>query len=302
MESPFTSSSALSTPSSRPPRPKVTTLSFLGLLPALPVAVLIGIVYHFVARYLDLLVIFPVLVGVVTGGFLSALALKNKVRSVAAVAFVGVLCGLACYTSREFSDSLYARESMIGAAVKALGGNKLSQEMAIDKTFRTMYTPVGFFPLYLQSSARRGVSISSSHGGGKTPIRGWGFWALFVFEGLLITGTSAAVAASQAKQPYCEPCDDWYSAEKTVTRVHPDLGDAAVKLVESRDFAGLGALRGEGATDTMHCDVKVAQCDKCGTGNLTIVSTQDKSSKTLLESKSTSKEIETLEAARAQWL
>jgi hypothetical protein len=110
------------------------------------------------------------------------------------------------------------------------------------------------------------------------------------------------MAVAQAKKLFCEPCDKWYGPELIVTRLHPNQGDSAVKLVQSGDYTGLGNLRGEGAGEKLHCDVILTKCNGCGVGELKLVSTRNKKVKTLWKGQPQPGEIKTLEEVRAQWL
>ncbi|PQV62880.1 hypothetical protein B1R32_11920 [Abditibacterium utsteinense] len=306
MESPFSSSSPLSTPSFRPARPKVTPVSFAALIPALFAAVFVGVIYHFVGRFLDLLILFPLAAGAIVGAVLASLAKKNKVRSKFALALMGIFCGLLTYGTREFCDSLYHRSQMIPAYAAQIAGNNAAQQAKVEDKLRARFTPIRYFPMYLEMAAEEGISISSSHDysgrSANAPITGLGFWGFFILDGLLITGAATAIAWSQAAAPFCEPCDAWYGSEMTVSRLHPDQGDEARRLIESRDFAALGNLRGEGTQEKMHCDLLLSKCNGCGVAKLKVRSTRNKSVKTLWQGDVAPKEVAILEDVRAQWL
>lgn len=314
MESPFSSSSPLSTPSFRPARPKVTPASFVALFPAVGGALLVGIAYHFIARYFDLLILFPLAAGGIVGGILASLARKHKVRSKPALALMGIGCGLVCYGTRVFGDSLYHRSQLLPLMATRMATHAAGKNVALastltpraEKYLRTRYTPITYFPLYLQMAAEEGVSISSSHdysnSSANAPITGLGFWGFFALDALLIVGAATGIAWGQAASPFCEPCDAWYGPELTVSRLHPDQGEVAKKLVESRDFAGLGGLRGEGATEKLHCDILMSKCNTCGVGQLGVRTTRGKGFKNLWRGDATPQEIKSLEEVRAQWL
>lgn len=219
---------------------------------------------------------------------------------------MGILCGLLAYGTREFCDSLQARAEFIPAYAEALAGKNPAQQAKIESSLGASLTPLRFFPIYLEMAAEEGVSISRAHdfssSSSKPAISGLGFWALFALDGLLIVGAATAIAWSQATEPFCEPCDDWYGAEMTVSRLHPDQGDEAKRLVESRDFEALGNLSSEGAGDKMNCDILLSKCNGCNTGKLKVRTTRDKDIKFLWQGDATPKEVEKLEEVRAQWL
>lgn len=304
MDSPFSSSSPLSTPSSGgPARPAVTPASFLQLLPVLPVAILIGIVYHFIAQYLDLLILFPLVVGACVGGVLASLAKKHKVRSKFVLCAFAIAGGLLSFGARWAGDAFQAREEFISSSASQLSNGNAALEAKAQTFLRNTYPPAKFLPLYLQAVAKQGMTISS-HGSSSSnaPITGTAFWVFVLADALIMCGTATAIAWGQATSPFCLGCDSWYGTEMTVSRLHLNQAGEAANMAKSGNWTGLGELRSEGATEKSYCDVLLSKCPSCSTGKLTVKSRSNNSVKTLWSNAVSPADTRKLEEVRAQWL
>lgn len=303
MDSPFSSSSASF---GRPPRPAITFGALLALSLVFPVAVLIGTIYHFIGKYLDLIVIFPMLAGLCVGGVLASLAKKQKVRSKPALVTLAILAGTVCFCSRWIADSLQTREEFINSYSAKLAGGNPAIEAKAQSLLRRTYTPLRFLPMYLKVAAKEGATITSTHDVGgsshNSPITGTAFWGLALFDALLMCGAAAAIAAKQASAPFCASCDSWHGGELTVSRLDPLHADEAAKLAQARDFAGLGGLRGGKATEKANCDVLLSKCPGCQTGQVTVRRHVGNAIKTLWSGQVSPTETAKLQEVRAQWL
>lgn len=289
----------------RPPRPAVTLASFLGLWPVVPAAIVVGLIYHFIGRFFDLLILFPLLAGGCVGGVLASLAKKGKVRSKAAIALVGIVGGLLCFGARWAGDITQAHEEFINSTSTQLSGGNPAKEASIQTALRTTYPPAKFVPLYLKIAAKEGVSISSTHSSSSTsnsPITGTAFWVLTLADALLMCGAAVALGWSQAGAPFCVACDSWFGPQLTVSHLHPNQASEATRLAGSGEWAGLGGLRGEGATQKSHCDVLLSKCPGCSTGQLSVRRTVGNNIKTLWSGAVSPSDVKQLEDVRAQWL
>ncbi len=305
MNSPFSSSSPLSTPSTRPPRPAITPGALLALLPVFPAAIFIGAIYHFIGQYLDLIAIFPIIAGVCVGAVLTTLAKKQKVRSKPALATIAILAGALCFCSRWVGDSLQTREEFINSYSTKFAGSSAASQARAQAALRSYYTPLRFLPIYLRVAAKEGATISSTGSSSSSrgsSITGLGFWGLALLDCVLMCGAATSLAWKQAGEPFCAACDSWHGVELTVSRLHPSQGEEAAKLAQGRDFAGLGGLRGTGATETSNCDVLLTKCPGCSAGQLSVKRKLNNSIKTLWNGQVSPAETAKLQEVRAQWL
>jgi len=308
MESSFSSSSPLSTSGSfgRAPRPALTAAGLLSLFLVVPAALAIGVVYHFIGQYLDLFILFPIVVGACVGGVLAALAKKHKIRAKSALAAFGILGGLLCFGARWAGDIVQAREEFIPMRAQKLSGGNAALAARIEPQLRRVYSPLRFAKAYMRLAAKEGTTISSagssSSSSSNSAITGTGFWLLTALDALLMCSAAAAFGAKQAGAPFCNGCDSWYGAERTVSRLHPSQGDEAARLASSGQWAGLGALRSGGTTNKSYCDILLSKCPGCANGNLSVKRLVGSNVKTLWKGAVAPADTQKLEAVRAQWL
>lgn len=305
MESPFSSSSQLPNFAAPPVPSKVKSGALAPLLSALALAIGVGIIYHFVARYYDLIIAFPAIAGGLIGSYIAFVARKNKVRSKAVLWSLGLACGLLCFGTRQFSDSLYNREQMLPLIAQRVAKKYSQPEPVVEARLRSFYHPLRYFPLYLKGAAKQGIALSSAHSFSSSstmPMRGEGYWLLFSLEVLVICGAATGRAWAQATKPFCEPCDDWYGPDLTVIRLHYNQFKEALRLVKSGDYGALAYLRNKGARDNNHCDLLLSKCAGCGVARVKLRTQRGQIVKWPWQSDPSSEEVGRLEELRAQWL
>ncbi len=308
MESPFSSSSLLSTPGAfgNAPRPASTLARVLGLWPVLPAAILIGVVYHFIGRALDLFIIFPLVAGMCVGGVLASSAKKHKVRSKPLLLTLAVAGGFACFGARWASDALHMREVFIAARTAKWSAGNPATAPRIEAALRRLYSPARFLPLYVRFLGRHGTTLkssssysSSSH---RSAITGGAFWMFTLFKALLICGGAWSVAAKQAGTPFCAACDQWHGVELTALRALPGQATQAARIAAGGDFTALSDLPTQGATEKSYCDVVYTKCPGCATGELNVKRGLNGQTSTLWSGAISPPQMAQLEAVRAAWL
>lgn len=290
----------------RPARPAITGSALLSLLLVVPAAIAVGVVYHFIGLFLDLLILSPLIAGGCVGGVIASLAKKHKVRARSAVVAFGILGGLLCFGTRWASDIAQAREQFIEMRAAKLSGGNPAIEAKLNPMLRRVYTPARFGQLYLRVAEKEGVTIShagsSSSSASNSAITGTGFWVLTLADAALICAAAIAIPWKQAASPFCAGCDSWHGVELTVSRLHPNQSSEAARMASAGEWAGLGNLRGEGATTKSHCDILLSKCPGCSNGNLSIKRQSGNNIKTLWKGAVAPADTRKLEEVRAQWL
>lgn len=290
----------------RAPRPAITAAGLLSLFLVVPAALAIGVVYHFIGWYLDLLIVFPLLAGACVGGVLAALAKKHKIRAKSALIAFGILGGLLCFCARWASDITQTREQFIAMRVQKRSGGNPALAQQWEPRLRRIYSPLRFAKAYLRLAAKEGTTISdvgsSSSSVHNSAITGTGFWLLTAFDALLMCGAAVGIGLKQAGSPFCDSCDSWYGTERTVSRLNPNQSDEAAKLAGAGQWAGLGGLRSAGATAKSHCDILLSKCPGCANGFLSVKRQVGNNIKTLWKGAVAPADTQKLEEVRAQWL
>jgi hypothetical protein len=226
----------------------------LALL-ALVVGAVAGAVEGFVSGWFDLLIIFPLVIGLAAGGAAAKAVKDGKVRAPVLAAWLAALGGLAGQGVKQ--EVQYQRFLRSPALAQFQGDGP-----GIDDVLRITTGKTGRAG-YLLLRARQGTTISR-HGPSGPTLRGPAFWVLFGVEFLLAGATAFGIGWSAASDPFCERCKKWYGPD---TPVAGGAGDkqsvtASISALEASDWRrfaeGLGAPDTKAATQVL-----IAACPGC---------------------------------------
>lgn len=278
----------------------------LGLMLAITIgsSVVVGAVYHLIGRFLDLVLISQLVVGLIVGAALASAIKAGKCRNVLLATAFAVLAGLLTYGTKLGLDAWYERADMvdgftdytlnsvlrgsgIAGAVDANGVVSPSLSLQMRPRVKAMVekrmTPWVTFTTYMELAAEQGVSISHNGVGKGMPIRGNAYWIMLAAEVLLVVFVAGMLARGAAAEPFCERCDQWF-AQTQVLRVHPVQNPLLLEKANAKDWAGLLDVPVGQTWDTKnHSDVTLSRCEKCSDATLTIKSTKGNSEKKLLD-------------------
>lgn len=159
------------------------------LLAGLIGAAVFGAAYHFIARSLfDLLIIFPILLGVAVGWSIRTAAVRSRCRQRAVLIAVAFAAGIAAFGFRQALDTLQTR-------------NEVRRFLAEKPGTHVVF---GFFDA-LEVRAHAGIGISSRRTSNKT-LTGAGFWIFMLVETAIVAGVAAASVYAFSRLPYCGRC------------------------------------------------------------------------------------------------
>jgi hypothetical protein len=254
-------------------------------LAALIVGPIVGIVYDKVSGFFNLFLVSPILFGLLAGVALAAVIKKNKIRSPVIAACAGAVAGLISFGTNYVSDCLALRPMIVSVFSQDLAdasGTPLPKAQAL---VERKLGPIQEIRIASRLKAASGVSISSTHDyshRGGAPISGNLYYALELFEAVLMSGAAAAVAVGAAATFFCEPCEKWYTTH-TIFRAHPSRSVDMTNYVRAQDWTSAATLPAAApGTDKNHCDVIVKRCPSCREGQIEVTNTVDNSTKKLL--------------------
>ena len=252
-------------------------------------ALVVGVIYHLISQFINLIVIFPLIGGALLG-FAIAMAVRGaNIRNPFLVGTVAALAGLLMMGTMHTVRSLAARGDMIegftqsemaampttargkdGKTVKMTDAQIAAAEQGLRKEISDYLTPWNTVQVYESLAAQAGTSIGRSSSG--IPIQGNFYWALRIGEVLLVMLASAAIASQAASAPYCENCQKWQE-DKTVMKAHPSQNALLAQSIAARDWNGLMETPPGEATDEKNITtVKVTRCPDCNAGTLDVTS------------------------------
>lgn len=295
--------------------PRVTvTGALVLLLGSLVLGVLLGALYSLIARWMDLVILFPLGFGLLLGALLAIPIYIAKIRARFLVVVCAILASLFLMGARIFGDSLQAREAMIanarnnfyvGKTTRSHGKMTVLTGDEIEHRLRLKFPPLQFFKYYLQSAGQTGAAIGDAGKDSKAAdlnLSGGWFWGFEAVNFLLIAAMAMAAALHYASAPFCENCRKWLKGAREVTKVHPDQSAELVEKLRRQDWESAAGIVGKNVSDQKQSVVSVASCPSCGQAELKVKTMRGAMPKTVLEMPISAADVERLRAARAQRL
>ena len=161
----------------------------LVILSGLVAAAVFGAAYHFVGRVFDLLILFPIVLGLAVGFVIKMAALRGRCRNAILLLAVALASGVAAYGFRQTLDTLQIR-SELGKLLKE------KSEVAVVPSFMDT----------LRLRAEIGIGIGRARSAKKNTVTGAGFWIFMLFEAAIVAGVAAASVRQVSLLAYCERC------------------------------------------------------------------------------------------------
>lgn len=273
-----------------------------------------GALYHFIARGMDLVILFPLGAGLLLGALLAIPIYTIKIRARSFVILCAILASVLLLGTRMFCDSLLERETLIGYVTGSLslaktaragGKAKVHMDEQVEARLRRHMSPFGYFRTYLKNAARSGIVIGDVGKSSKASdlvLRGPWFWASQILNLALIAAMAIAATLNYAGAPFCPDCRKWLGQMREVTKVHPDQSAQLVEKLKLKDWDGAAGIVGKGVDDKQQSVVSLASCPSCGQTQLKVKTTRGTTSKTVLEMPISAADATRLREARAQRL
>lgn len=221
-----------------------------------------GLVEGFVSRWLNLLLIFPALLGIIVGATALRIVERGHIRAPLLAAFIAGAAGLLSQAAVIGAQYYHFRIEMRGQ----FGDNQAIAGMAdrvVDAAIEQQ-TGHGGFVGYLLVRARTGTQISRSGQSSGLTLSGPWFWGLFAMNFLIAGGIAAALAQDRARHPYCEACQRFYDRTDTVASgsVEKSAISATLSALDRGAFAevpgALGKSHPAGASS-----LQLLRCSSC---------------------------------------
>ena len=165
-----------------------------------PVAALaFGALYHYVSRVIDIMVVFPVLLGFAVAWALRVAAIRGRCRHAGLLLAVSLAAGAAAYG---------VRQSLETAAIQNQMHRFLAQKSAEDLLVSERATRVHFS--YLDAwriRATVGMEVGSLRSSSRQiKLQGAAFWIFLLVEMVIVAGVAAAATRSILRLPTCAGC------------------------------------------------------------------------------------------------
>jgi hypothetical protein len=262
--------------SARPYRPSgqlddgVLPILFVG---AAALAVVVGILEGLVSSWVNLIIIFPAIVGGAAGAFAAARIKSGHVRAPLIAALLAALAAAggqaAVYGTRYY---VFQKKMMPVAAELVDKGIAGDAHAALDAALLAKTGHSGFVG-FMALTAENGIEIQ--HNGSKGPVlAGVAYWIYFAVEMLIALGAAFAAAWSAASKPFCEMCKRWYEQHETVAAGAGDRAQTKQVLTVLNDgrWYDVGAAMGT-PTPKTRATLALFSCAGCKTSDLQLTYT-----------------------------
>lgn len=235
---------------------------------ALGGALAVGVLEGLLSGFINLLVIFPALVGGAAGGGAAWAIGSRKVRKPMTAVAVAALAACVGYGATHYVAYRSARSEISERVATEPSLAEVVQQNGVDATVDAVLTSRGAvlpFIGFLDLAAENGITISKagSSSSSKPTVTGMGVWILWSLEMLIAVICAVFIAYGRAAAPFCEGCDTWYDRTETLA-----VGAAGEKLKETKGRFEAGqlaeALRDLGQSDGKSATVVLLQgCGSC---------------------------------------
>ena len=236
---------------------------------------IIGGVVAVVSQWQYLIYVFPILMAAAGGGLLGLVVRIGKVRSPMIAVLFGILIAVAMYGVYMYGHYYLKRQNAVNTAVSS--GQVSSADEAntnIDENLQLKYGAPGFIG-YLKSIVDNGIiiydvsSTTSTASTNSTPIKGILVYLFWASELLIMVIGAAYYASVQARKPFCENCNSWYTGNARIGSVDRKSSKNLVQLLKNKQFAEAKAMFIP-PTNPPRTDVEMNFCKTCQNSDVVV--------------------------------
>lgn len=221
----------------------------LLLLASLGTGIAIGLVEGYVSQWFNLLVIFPMVLGLGVGFAVGAVVEKKHVRApllAVGLAVAGAASGYASVHATQYSLYRDAVLDAIRADVAAQGGNASAvNDDLLDDLLEKETGSSGFIG-YMKASSKQGTQIRRFGASSGLKMDGALYWIMLLVDLGLAVGGAGYVVFGAATTPYCENCRRWYDTVESLQSGSADKEavNGTIDALSRGSFAEVGQTLG----------------------------------------------------------
>ncbi|HKS16522.1 MAG TPA: hypothetical protein VJU16_04365, partial [Planctomycetota bacterium] len=218
---------------------------------------------HFVAHSLfNLLLIFPVLLGVALGFCIKAAAVNSRCRRPAVLVAVALVAGLAAYGFRQTLDTIRIQNDLKRLASEKEGAVTINGQPAD-------LVQLGFSDT-LRLRAEIGIGFGRARSATRNTLRGAGFWIFLLVEAGIAAGMAAAAAYTFSRLPYCGRCRQLIPSVP-VFRVNARDASRLTHFIRHQKWKESQEMTDRAsATDTDRAEAVLLKCGGCNASSIRV--------------------------------
>lgn len=258
----------------RPSRKAPLSGLLLLILFVLVGGIVIGGILFAASRIIYLVVLFPVIAGFVAGTVMTVGVLQGKIRNPFIAIVFSLAMGIVIYGTYFYGKYLIFQQVAYDTLVKQSGKN-VDRATALDLFDKLVLQPetgsTGFVG-FVKFAAKAGIQISpvASSSSSTTPLTGAGAYIYWGVEMAIIAVIAAGIAGTQARKPFSEDCNEWYSAARSVGSVVPTGVNDFLVALRSGNFAQARTFMGNQIFTLPRVGVEVLRSPSCPTADLVL--------------------------------
>lgn len=246
------------------------------LVATLLASVIVGVLWHFVGRFIDLVIIFPMLAGGVAGGIVTVIAKSGMSRSTKLALLCGLLVGPLTYGTKLVCNAYSVRPELVQGLSQSVtpSGATPAQKAQIEQKVEGLLTPMRTLRLYMVLMEETGVTLKSSHSssGSGTRVSGNGYWVLLGVETLAVSLCALALLWSAASEPFCEGCQKWHGTS-VVMQANPGQNPLIADAIRARNWGQFVGIQPGSWNNKAVTTVTLSRCEGCNGATLKTAST-----------------------------
>ena len=253
---------------------RLTIVAILLLLIIIIVSIILGFLHHLVAQFLDLVIVFPIVIGMILSSTMKKVVLILKFPNPNFILYCALLAALLVYGTRLYCDSQQFRRTVITTiqSSSSVEGNSASPATEEIRDMFIHMSPASILIFYIRYTAESGIILGRPGKDGGIRVRGTLFWLLSFVE-LLVIAVITAGSRKILVDPYCPRCDRW-KHETIIIQVPPERCMELMDKIRSQDWVGAADLSIE-IDGKNHCDVIYIRCGQCADVTLTVKCTDN---------------------------
>lgn len=228
-----------------------------GLIICIAVAGITGGLGHLIGRYIYLIILFPVVMGVIGGATIRYVIRSGKIRNYSIAIVLALVWGVATYASMHYFDFIQF-ENEFSQAVFHSDAPRDNTSALLDN-FLISETGFNGFVGYMIFKARQGTSISR-HGKKILSLEERGTYIYWIIELFIVLGITLA-GASAAKEPFCSRCELWYN-ESVIAVTTTESVSEIQKALEVGDYSKIADCLKSGSEE-LFALIIASRCPHC---------------------------------------
>ena len=158
-------------------------------------AALFGGAYHYVARFIDFMILFPALLGLAVGMSIRLAALQGRCRRASLLVGAALVAGVGAYGVRQTLDTYKVQSDIRGMIADQASELSLPAPAEAMASFS--------FADAFRHRVETGVGFGRRS---KTRVTGKAYWGFLAFEALVVAFVAAGTARVVASLAYCAAC------------------------------------------------------------------------------------------------